>query len=51
MIHGVEWVRDGFFGSHFTPIYEPMYLLGWNMVLTFFGLVELRNARKFIVPQ
>lgn len=50
MIHGVEWVRDGFFGSHFTPQYSPLYLLGWNLSLTFLGLVELRNARKRIVP-
>lgn len=51
MIHGVEWVRDGFFGSHFTAMYSPMYLISWNMVLTFFGLVELRNAKRHIVPQ
>lgn len=51
MIHGVEWVRDGFFGSHFTPIYSPLYLLSWNLALTFFGLLELRNARRYIVPQ
>lgn len=51
MIHGVEWVRDGYFGSHFNAIYSPSYLLAWNLGLTFFGLVELRNARKHIVPQ
>ncbi len=51
MIHGVEWVRDGFFGSHFTAMYSPSYLLTWNLGLTFFGFIELRNARKHIVPQ
>jgi capsular polysaccharide transport system permease protein len=51
MIHGVEWIREGFFGSHFTPMYSPLYLLAWNLVLTFFGLIELRNARKYIIPQ
>ena len=51
MIHCVEWVRDWFFGSHFTAMYSPMYLISWNMVLTFFGLVELRNAKRHIVPQ
>lgn len=51
MIHGVEWVRDGYFGSHFHAIYSPAYLISWNIGLTFFGLIELNNSKKYIIPQ
>lgn len=51
MVNGVEWVRDGFFGSHFTPHYDPAYLIGWNVMLMFFALIEIRYASRNLVPE
>ena len=51
MVTGVEWVRDGFFGSHFKAHYDPAYLIGWNVALMFFALIEIRYASRNLVPE
>ena len=50
MIHGVEYVRDGFFGSHFTPYYDMQYMATCNLVLTLFAFSEMRRASRNLVP-
>lgn len=43
MIHGVEYIRDGFFGSQFTAYYDMFYLMIWNLCLSLFGLSQVRR--------
>jgi ABC-2 type transport system permease protein/capsular polysaccharide transport system permease protein len=48
MVHGVEMLRDGYFGSAFRAQYDVGYLVFWNLVLTFSGLIQVRVVAKRI---
>lgn len=50
MVHCVEMVRDGYFGSHFNAIYSVRYIVGINLVLTFMALSQIRVVAKKAVP-
>lgn len=50
MVHGVELVRDGYFGSKFTPIYDASYLILSNLVLSVIALLLLRYISRRVVP-
>lgn len=50
MVHGVECVRDGFFGSHFTPHYDLGYMALINLTFSFLALNEIRRASQNLVP-
>ncbi|WP_298308847.1 ABC transporter permease [uncultured Erythrobacter sp.] len=50
MVHGVELVRDGYFGSKITAIYDFSYLLICNLVLSVIGLLFLRYVSRRVVP-
>lgn len=43
MIHGVEYIREGFFGTQIQAHYDLLYLLTWNLGLSFFGLSQVRR--------
>lgn len=51
MVHGVECVRDGYFGSMFTPHYDLGYLAMWNITLTLVALLQVRKLNYRIIPQ
>jgi ABC-type polysaccharide/polyol phosphate export permease len=44
MVHGVEMVRDGFFGAIVRTHYDVPFLVVCNLVLSFAGLFVLRDA-------
>jgi ABC-2 type transport system permease protein/capsular polysaccharide transport system permease protein len=50
MVHGVEFVRDGYFGSKITPIYDASYLFIFNLVLSVISLLFLRYVSRRVVP-
>ena len=51
MVHGVEMIRHGYFGS-VVPTYEnPLYFASVNMVLTFVGLLMVRYLSLRIEPE
>jgi ABC-type polysaccharide/polyol phosphate export permease len=50
MVHGVECVRDGFFGSQFTPHYDLGYMAMCNLAVTFLAMVEIRRVSRNLVP-
>lgn len=50
MVHGVEYVRDGYFGSKITPIYDLSYLIVFNLVLSVIALMFLRYVSRRVVP-
>lgn len=41
MVHGVEFMREGYFGSHIHAYYDLGYMAICNLVLTFLGLQQL----------
>lgn len=51
MTHGIEMIRDGYFGSAFRAHYSVPYLLCWCMGLTLLGLAQVRSMQRDISPQ
>lgn len=51
LVHGVELVREGFFGSQVKAHYDMGYLATINAVLTFAALVMLRRVSDRVVPE
>jgi ABC-type polysaccharide/polyol phosphate export permease len=51
MVHGVEFLREGFFG-HVVPTHHDLgYMAFVNLLLTFFGLSMMRGAARAIEQQ
>jgi capsular polysaccharide transport system permease protein len=46
MVHGVEMVREGYFGDVARTHYDPAYLAACNLVLTLSGLWLARGASR-----
>lgn len=46
MVHGVEMVREGYFGHVVRTHYDAGYMATVNLVLTFAGLLVLRDAAR-----
>lgn len=50
MVHGVEMVREGYFGSQITPVYDLSYAIPFNLVLSVIALLFLRYVSRRVVP-
>ena len=46
MVHGVEMLREGYFGGIVPAHYDTAYMASINLVLTFLGLVLVRLASR-----
>jgi ABC-type polysaccharide/polyol phosphate export permease len=46
MVHGVEMIREGFFGNVVKTHHDLAYMAMVNLVLTFFGLAMMRGAAR-----
>lgn len=44
MIHGVEYIREGFFGTKIVAHHDLGYLSIWSLILTLFGLSQTRRV-------
>ncbi|MGB3739650.1 MAG: ABC transporter permease [Pontixanthobacter sp.] len=51
MVHGVEIVREGYFGSQANAIYSVAYLVAVNLVLSVIALILARHVARTIVPE
>lgn len=51
MVHGVELLREGYFGSQITAHYDMAYMALWNVLLTLFGLAQTRKIGRGLVPE
>lgn len=51
MVHGVEYVREGYFGSQVTAHYDMAYMALWNIGLTLVGLAQVRKVSRVVVPE
>lgn len=45
MVHGTEMLRHGYFGDAVPTFENPWYLIGWNLALTFLGLLVIRSPK------
>ncbi len=51
MVHGVEMIREGFFGSKVEAIYDPGYVITCSLVLSVTALILVRWIEKRLTPQ
>lgn len=51
MIHGLEYLREGFFGSKIHAIYDMGYMALFNSILTLLGLVQIRILADTVIPE
>jgi ABC-type polysaccharide/polyol phosphate export permease len=51
MVHGVEYVRDGYFGSQIVAHYSIPYMLLWNLGLTYCALALTQKVSRTVVPR
>lgn len=51
IVHGVEFVREGFFGDKARAIYNLAYLIPFNMVLSLVALIALRYVSRRVIPE
>lgn len=50
MVHGIEMIREGYFGSAITAHYDVGYLVGWAAALTLLGLIRVHALGKRVIP-
>ena len=51
MVHGVEIIREGFFGSKVQAIYSLNYAISSALVMSVLALIAVRWIEKRLVPQ
>ena len=51
MVHGVEFLREGYFGSQMTAHYNIAFMAVVNTMLTFIGLAQTRYVSMTLVPE
>jgi ABC-2 type transport system permease protein/capsular polysaccharide transport system permease protein len=44
MVHGTEYLREGYFGGQITAHYDMAFMTLWNLILTLLGLAQVRRA-------
>ena len=49
MVHGLEYLREGYFGSQMTAVYDLGYMAVCNAVLTLLGLAQTRSVSRTLV--
>jgi len=51
MVHGVEYVREGYFGSRITAHYDLGYMAAINCGLLLLGLAKMRKVSREVIPE
>ncbi len=51
MVHGTEYIREGFFGSQITAHYDLGYMALVNLGLTISGLSQTMKISRTITPE
>jgi ABC-2 type transport system permease protein/capsular polysaccharide transport system permease protein len=51
VVHGVEMIREGFFGSKVEAIYDAGYVVTCSLVLSVTALILVRWVEKRLTPQ
>jgi ABC-2 type transport system permease protein/capsular polysaccharide transport system permease protein len=50
MVHGVEFIREGYFGSQINAHYDMGYMAIVNLALTLIGLAQTAKLSRTIIP-
>ena len=51
MVHGVEMLREGYFGSAVRAHYDLGYMILWCSMLSLLGLAQTRIISKTVMPE
>lgn len=51
MVHGTEFLREGYFGSKIIAHYDLAYMAVLNIILTLLGLAQIRKVGRTLVPE
>ena len=51
MVHGVEYLREGYFGSQVHTHHDLVYMALINLALTALALAQVRKISGKVVPQ
>lgn len=51
MVHGVEYVREGYFGSQVVAHHDLAYMTTVNAVLMLLGMAQIRRIGRTVVPE
>ncbi len=51
MVHGVEYIREGYFGSQITAHYDMAYMALCNIGLTLLGFAQASIISRRVVPE
>ena len=51
MVHGVEMLREGYFGDQARAHYDLAYVLPVCLLLTVFALIQVRKVANRVVPE
>lgn len=51
MVNGVEYVREGYFGSQIHAHYDMQYMALCNIVLLLLGIAQLRKVSRTVIPE
>lgn len=51
MVHGVEYLRDGYFGDTIKTHHDLVYMAAWCLGLTALGLAEERVSSRLVTPE
>jgi ABC-type polysaccharide/polyol phosphate export permease len=51
MVHGVEILREGYFGTRINAHYDVSYMVTFNLVLSMFALLQVRKVARNVVPE
>jgi ABC-2 type transport system permease protein/capsular polysaccharide transport system permease protein len=51
MVHGVEYVREGYFGSQMIAHYDMGYMALINIALTVLGLAQIAVTSRKVIPE
>jgi ABC-2 type transport system permease protein/capsular polysaccharide transport system permease protein len=51
MVHGVEYLREGYFGSQIVAHYDLAYMALCNTALTVLGLAQTAKVSRTVVPE
>lgn len=50
-VHGVEMVREGWFGARARAIYDLGYMIPFNLVLSMLAMIQVRKVSMTVVPE
>jgi ABC-type polysaccharide/polyol phosphate export permease len=51
MVNGVEYLREGYFGSKVTAHYDMGYMATCNAVLTLLAMARIRKVSREVIPE